>query len=98
MADDVKTTETTTEKPVVEQTTTTTTKAPADPGILATDGEEKKETPVAATWPEDWRKTYAGDNEKLLKQMERYSSPKAAFDALIALKQKVSKGDVQKVL
>lgn len=49
-------------------------------------------------WPDNWRQLYAGDDAKLLKQMERYSSPKAALDSLIALKTKVSKGEVQKVL
>jgi hypothetical protein len=48
---------------------------------------------VAATdWPEDWRQKYAGTDDKLLKRMERYASPKAALDALVAAQEKLRSG------
>lgn len=76
--------------------------ATASPSLLGGAGATAAATASAETksgdWPADWRKLYAGSDDKLLKQMERYSSPKAALDSLLALKQKLSKGDFQKVL
>lgn len=61
-------------------------------------GVPEKEVTTPGDWPAGWRELYAGGDAKLLKQMERYSSPKAALDSLIALKQKVSKGEITKAL
>lgn len=52
--------------------------------------------PAPADWPENWRELYAGEDEKLLKQIARYASPKAAFDALIASKEKIRSGELSK--
>ncbi len=55
-------------------------------------------TAVQATWREDWRETYAKspdgkvDQEKMM-QLSRYASPPAAFDALIAAKNKIRSGE-----
>lgn len=63
-----------------------------------TEGGEEATVTTPGDWPAGWRELYAGGDAKLLKQMERYSSPKAALDSLIALKQKVSKGEITKAL
>lgn len=47
-------------------------------------------------WPENWRELYAGEDEKLQKEISRYTSPKAAFDALIASKAKIRSGELSK--
>lgn len=68
-------------------TTTTTTKA-ADTGTTTDTGK----TPIVGDWPEDWREKYAGEDEKILGQLKRYSSPKAALDALFEARKKISAG------
>lgn len=52
----------------------------------------------APAWPDDWREGYAGQDEKLLKRLSRYASPKAAFDALISAQDKISRGELKKPL
>ena len=53
---------------------------------------------VQSTWPDDWRESYAGQDDKLLKRLGRYASPKAAFDALISAQDKISRGELKKPL
>lgn len=52
--------------------------------------EAPKEEVKAVEYPEDWREKYAADNEKILNQLKRYDSPKAALDALFAAQKKIS--------
>lgn len=52
----------------------------------------------AKGWGDDWRKTYAGEDAKLLTRLERYQSPKAALDALISAQNKISSGELRKPL
>lgn len=57
--------------------------------------------PAAAKPLEDWatlRAGYAKEDEKLLKRLERYSSPKDVLDALIAAQNKIASGGVKSVL
>jgi len=54
--------------------------------------------PSAEGWGADWRQKYAGDDEKLLKRLERYASPKSAIDALLEAQTKISKGEFAKPL
>lgn len=49
-------------------------------------------------WGEDWRKNYAGDDDKMSKRLERYASPKAALDALVAAQNKISSGELKSAL
>lgn len=49
-------------------------------------------------WGADWRKTYAGDDSKVLARLERYQSPKAAIDALFEAQRKISAGEFAKPL
>ena len=57
---------------------------------------DEPEPPKA--WGEDWRQQYAGADEKLLKRLERYETPKAALDALLEAQKKISAGDFVKPL
>lgn len=50
---------------------------------------------VAGDWPEDWREKYAGEDPKALKQLQRYTSPKAALDALFAAQKRISSGELK---
>lgn len=49
-------------------------------------------------WGDDWRKQYAGEDSKKLKQLERYQSPKAVIDALFAAQSKISSGEFKTAL
>lgn len=64
----------------------------AGAGAGAADDKGGKKDPG---WNETWRQDYAGKDEKLLKRLERYASPKAALDALIAAQNKISSGEVK---
>jgi len=46
-------------------------------------------------WGDNWRQQYAGEDTKLLQRLERYQSPKAALDALIAAQNKISSGELR---
>ena len=53
------------------------------------DGSEGNEN----AWPDTWRETYAGEDEGKLAKLSRYSSPNAAFDAMISAQTKISSGE-----
>jgi len=48
-------------------------------------------------WSESWRQDWAGDDQGKLDRLSRYTSPNAAFDALMSAQQKISSGDFKKV-
>ena len=52
-------------------------------------------TPAPAAWGDNWRQQYAGEDAKLLQRLERYQSPKAAIDALIAAQNRISSGELK---
>ncbi len=56
------------------------------------------EKPVAATWPEDWRKQMAGGDEAYLKQLERFDSPAAVGKSLREAQLKISQGGAKPAL
>lgn len=60
--------------------------------------ETTETTEVTDQWGDDWRKNYAGDDEKMAKRLERYASPKAALDALVAAQNKISSGELKSAL
>jgi DNA-binding transcriptional MerR regulator len=57
-------------------------------------------TPAAPTqtWPEDWRDQLVGNDEKLLKRMQRYASPRDVANALIAAQNRISSGELRSAL
>lgn len=59
---------------------------------------DPKAAAVPATWPDDWREKYSKEDAKKLELMKRYASPEAALDALIATKDKLSKGGLKEPL
>lgn len=69
---------------------------PADPATPPAD--PAKPEPQAGAWPDDWREQYAGEDEKLLKRLQRYASPKAALDALVAAQDKIRSGALKAAL
>lgn len=68
----------------------------ADPAVDPTEGTQDPEP--KGDWPENWRELYANGDEKVLKQLGRYASPKAALDALFAAQQKIRSGELKTVL
>lgn len=80
-------------KPDVQPDIKPDAKAENDPKSIL----DKKDDPPPKNptdWPENWRELYAGDDEKLLKQLGRFASPKAALDSYFQLQKRVSQGDV----
>lgn len=57
------------------------------------DGKGKSATP-APDWPDDWRAKITTD-EKLLKRLERYASPKAVAEALLTVQQDIGAGKLK---
>jgi hypothetical protein len=51
-----------------------------------------------AIWPEDWRKQMAGGDEKMLKQLERFSSPADVHTAWRSLQGRLSAGELKSQL
>lgn len=51
--------------------------------------------PASATWPEDWREKYAGEDESKLNVLKRYISPQAMMDALFAARAKIQSGAIK---
>lgn len=43
-------------------------------------------------WPNDWREKYANGDDKLLKRLARFDSPKAVIDSFTQLEKKLSSG------
>lgn len=52
---------------------------------------------AAPAWSEKWREEYAGTDEKVLKRLQRYTTPKAALDAMIEAQNKISDGSYKKL-
>lgn len=67
--------------------------APANPAPVDPPSDPAPADPEPkGDWPEDWRQKAAGGDEKLMKRLERYNSPKAVVDALVAAQAKISSG------
>lgn len=58
--------------------------------------QEAEEAVVESKWPDDWRKQFAGDDDKALKQLDRYQTPADIFKSLRAAQQKISSGEYKK--
>jgi hypothetical protein len=54
--------------------------------------------PAAATWPEDWRQRWAGDDVGFLKTLNRYSSPENVAKAFGSLRAQLHAGELIKKL
>lgn len=52
----------------------------------------------AGDWPDDWRSRFAGGDESKTARLQRYASPQAIADALIAAQNKLRSGEVKPVL
>lgn len=50
------------------------------------------------SWRDDWRETMAKGDAKVLGRLQRYASPEALSDALIAAQNRISSGDLKPVL
>lgn len=75
---------------------TTTTQATT--GTVLDDGgqqtQQAQQTNVGA-WRDDWRVAMAKGDEKVAKRLERYASPEAVTEALIAAQTKISSGQIK---
>ncbi len=53
--------------------------------------------PAKPVWPEDWQRQMAGEDDKELKQIGRYASPKAVWEKARALERRMSSGELKPV-
>ena len=53
---------------------------------------------MKATWPENWRESVSKGDAKTLERMQRYASPEAVTEALIAAQNRISRGELKPVL
>ena len=74
--------------------------APPPPTPPATPPAPPPATPpiVGPEWPTDWRQRIAGENQDNLKTLERFTEPKALYDAYSALRTKMSSGELKPTL
>lgn len=61
------------------------------------DAPEKDDAPKG-DWPDDWREKFADGDEKLLKRLSRFQSPKNVLSAWRALEQRMSSGELKQEL
>lgn len=64
----------------------------------APSGEAKPAEGNEGYWPPDWRATVSKSDAKVLARLERYASPEAAMQALIAAQNRIAAGDLKPVL
>jgi hypothetical protein len=81
-------------KPPVDTTAKTTT---ADADDMIGDGDDDS-ADVAASWPDDWREKMANGDAKLAKRLERFADPTKVTQSWLAAEQKISSGELKKVL
>ena len=72
---------------------TAPTPAPTDPTPTATPAPSE---PVQSDWSVDWRQKASGNDEKILKTLERYNSPADVAKALVELRGKLSSGEYKR--
>jgi len=70
----------------------TPTEVPEGDTLGDTDDESRK-VDVPADWPDDWRSKLANGDEKLMKRLERFSSPDKILQSWLAAEQKISSGE-----
>lgn len=76
-------------------TVTTTGASTASASFTSTTGSTGG---VAGTWPNDWRQQIAGQDEKVLKRLERYAGVRDLAQALIAAQDKIASGQLKTAL
>lgn len=55
-------------------------------------------TPAQKAWGDTWRQELAGTDDKAIKQLERFASPKALWDSYQAAYQKIRSGELKSAL
>ena len=65
-----------------------------DPTIAANPDDDGTVIPNA-TWPEDWRDKFAGDDEKLLGRLKRFAGPENVVKSWLNAEKKISSGQMR---
>ena len=71
---------------------------PAAPPAAPPAVEPPAEPDVKGIWPENWRETVSKDDAKVLGRLQRYASPEAALQALIAAQNRIAAGELKPAL
>lgn len=91
------TTETTTETTTTAPASATAETKAADTTLLTGEVADKTVT-APADWPTDWRAKLAGEDKKVLERLGRFGSPADLLKSYNALEQRLSSGEMKKVL
>jgi hypothetical protein len=74
----------------------------ADPKLAEAAGKFKSPAEalrsLQAGWGDNWRESFAGDDKDKLERLQRYQSPKAVIDALVAAQDKIRSGATKPAL
>lgn len=100
-----KASETPADKAPADETDKATIKTTDGTTVLDDAGDGDKADPVKADadkakafWPDDWRQKLAGGDDKLLKRLERFSSPDNVLKSWLSAEQKIKSGELKKAL
>lgn len=66
--------------------------------ILGSGSDDDRKVVIPVDWPEDWRVKLAGEDEKLVKRLERFKTPNDLLKSWQAAEQKISSGEYKKAL
>jgi len=69
-----------------------------DGGKSGAEGGGKGAESGVPTWPDDWQTKLARGDEKIAKQLSRYTSPEAMAEALIAAQNRIRSGELKSAL
>jgi hypothetical protein len=65
--------------------------------VITTQDQAKLQDKAKSPWPDTWRQDLANNDEKELKQLERYASPSDIWKKARALEQRLSSGELKTV-
>jgi hypothetical protein len=69
-----------------------------DDKVLELHGKYQERFGQKGTWPDDWREQIAGNDEKILKRLGRYATPRDVTNALLAAQNRISSGELRSAL
>lgn len=93
-----QTTEQTTQQTQATQQESTAQQSGSETQQTTAQSTQSTEQKTTASWPENWRQLWAGEDAKKLARLERFTDPAKAFDALLEAQNKIRSGDFAKPL
>lgn len=69
-----------------------------DAKVLELHGAYSKKYSTPSQFPENWREQLAGEDDKVVKRLSRYASPRDVANALLSMQTRMSNGELRSVL